>query len=162
MTGYSAYWIGQIARRFNSLQVPTASGTAVTRCVQCGHTYPTHTFGSCKWLWLAHIPRAIAGVGGRRPPGWAGTSDATSVVTWAGASCCGSGSEVYVSWQQYWQSRKSRSDCVQPMGCKTRPRTAHRHREAGGSGEERGRDRGLRFASHNILGYSGTQVAHEL
>jgi hypothetical protein len=89
LMGYSAYWIGQIARRYNT---EGPDGVRDRRHATCAGQpdCQLHTWQSWERPWLDLILRETAGADGPQPPGSAGASDARSVGNWAGVTYDGS------------------------------------------------------------------------
>jgi hypothetical protein len=69
VAGYSAYWIGQIARRYNADGPDSMRNRGATRCVPDGLTYRPHNSWTSELPWPDLIPRATGGAVGRWPPG---------------------------------------------------------------------------------------------
>src|SRR5258708_815298 len=74
VTGYSAYWIGRIARRYNTDGPDSVQDRRHTMCAGRPDRLPT----------------ATAGADGASPSGWPSGSGAASAASWAGVTCAGS------------------------------------------------------------------------
>src|SRR5579864_8831024 len=89
VTGYSAYWIGQIARRYNT---NGPDGVRDRRHAMCTGRpdLPDSQLAELSAAVTGPHPKGTAGAVEQWPPGSVNVSAARSVVNWAGRTCDGS------------------------------------------------------------------------
>jgi hypothetical protein len=111
VTGYSAYWIGHIARRYNT---DGPDGMRDRRHALCAGRpdLPASHLAELGAALAGPILRVTVGADVVWPPGSASVWDVRSAVNWAGAICDGSapaGSRTCLGFCTSWGGRQSRA-----------------------------------------------------
>lgn len=87
VTGYSAYWIGRIARRYNRDGPDGMRDRRHTAEAHPAYSFPRKSMLTCVRTSPSHIPLATAGADAPRLPGSASASGAACAARRAGAIC---------------------------------------------------------------------------